>query len=131
VLNAAGENEKIGLITTVAAILNLVINAALIPLYGLIGAVAATIVSFLIITGYIIFYVRQHVDFSVPVRTGLLSAFATVLMTGALVLLPVTNMLQLVIYPVIGAVIYFVTMLTIGGITRSDINGVAGLVVSD
>jgi O-antigen/teichoic acid export membrane protein len=131
VLNAAEENEKIGLITTVAAALNLVINAALIPLYGLVGAVAATIVSFLLITGYVVFYVRQHVPFSVPVRTGLLSAVATGIMTGVLVFLPVSGVIRLAVYPIVGAVVYFVALLAMGGVTRNDLSNVAGLVASE
>jgi O-antigen/teichoic acid export membrane protein len=131
VLNAAEENEKIGLVTTVAAALNLVINAALIPLYGLVGAVAATIASFLLITGYVVFHVRQHVRFSVPVRTGLLSIVATGIMTGSLVLLPVSGVVRLGVYPVVGAVVYFVALLAMGGITREDLSGVAGLVASE
>lgn len=131
VLNAAEENEKIGFITTVSAVLNIGLNAVLIPLYGLLGAVVATICSFLIITGYVVYHIRQHVRFSAPLRTVLISFLATGAMSGGLLLLPVDGTLRLAAYPVVGVVIYSAVFLALGGATKAELSRALGLLTSE
>lgn len=131
VLNAAEENEKIGVITTLAAVLNLTSNAVLIPIYGLIGAVAATIGSVLLITGYVVYHVRQHVQFQWPLWTGLASIASTVVMVGSLLYLPVSQPLDLVVYPAVGAMVYFLMFVTLGGVSRQEISKAAEILRTD
>lgn len=131
VLNAAEENEKIGLITTLAAVLNIVTNVVLISMYGLLGAVVATVGAFLLITLYVVYHVRQHVRFALPLRTGLISLVATGVMTGVLLFLPVDRPFDLVAYPLVGSASYFTVFAALGGVSRRDISRIKDVIAAD
>ncbi|WP_436926717.1 lipopolysaccharide biosynthesis protein [Halosimplex amylolyticum] len=130
VLNALEENEIVAKGTTVALILNVVINVALLPVIGLLGAAVAMVVSMAARLVYVYFYVGQHISIDVPqVRIGK-AVLSSLVMTGVLlyvVNVPNTRMLRLVIYPIVGVLVYFSVVYLVGGIKRRDIHQIISL----
>lgn len=124
VLNAAKETEHVAIGTVVALATNLIFNIVLIPVIGLSGAAIAMIAGMFVRFIYVYYHVKSHIAISVP-RTRIVKfVFSSVLMT--LFLLYLTTSLdqviyQVIFYPIIGCIIYFVVVYYVGGVTKRDL----------
>ncbi|MFC5368577.1 lipopolysaccharide biosynthesis protein [Salinirubrum litoreum] len=121
ILHAAEQNTKVGFITTIAMIMNIALNLILVPNYELLGAVAATILSFTAITTYVGYSSWSKVKFSIPIKAGTYAVVGTVVMTVILLAIPVQGPLQVVVYPTLGAPVYFVIVFLVGGIKKQEL----------
>jgi O-antigen/teichoic acid export membrane protein len=126
ILTAAEETVKLGGINIFAATLNIVLNILLIPWAGLIGAALATATSQVVTAGYITYYARGRLDFSFPARSFVISIIGTTLMLGGLILIPLppSAVIQTVVYPVVGILIYFPLIIILGGTSWSELTSV-------
>jgi O-antigen/teichoic acid export membrane protein len=116
-LTAAEETKRIARITVVAVLVNLVLNVALIPIIGMIGAAIATLIAFWIRTGWLYYYVNDHLTIPIPIRGIGYSIFATIGMVTILYLLPIEHWLwELALYPPVGAIIFGTIFILIGGL---------------
>lgn len=111
------------LATLVGMISNLLLNPIFILQFGLIGAGAATTVSYLIAAGAYYQRVRKYIRIDVPYRPIIIQALSAVIM-GVVILissrsLPATD-LAVVLHVALGGVVYFLLLWTIPE-TRADI----------
>lgn len=122
ILKAAEETWKIGSIIVIAMVMNLCLNVVLIPTAGIVGAAIATLLSHILIASYILYHALEHLELSLPYLTIGKSFVASGLMAIGLLVLPFPYGMvgKLVVYPVVGVFVYAVTMVLIGGLTRSD-----------
>jgi len=124
VLKATKETQHMAISTVIALITNLLFNIVLIPLIGLAGAALAMIVGMFVRLVYIYYHVRPHITIVVP-RTKLIKfIFSSLLMSLLLLLLTRTQdqvLFQIVFYPIIGCIVYFVAVYYTGGITKRDL----------
>lgn len=130
VLNAAEETGKVAKGTMIAFLTNLGLNLALIPVVGLMGAAIAMAVSMAVRLGYIYYYVRQHIEIPIPTRRIVKSAFSSIVMAVVLVYLvttPDSAVIRLIVYPLVGAAVYFAVVYSVGGLTRGDIRQLRAL----
>jgi O-antigen/teichoic acid export membrane protein len=122
IINAAERNELLSNTSLAAAVANIALNVLLIPEFGIFGAAAATIISYSMITFYLLYWTRTRVPFRLSAGTFAKSLLSVTVMASTLLLIPLspTYPVQLVVYPIVGAIIYFAAMVLIGGIEREE-----------
>jgi O-antigen/teichoic acid export membrane protein len=114
-LNALNHPKDSFRVTAVAVVVNIALNVLLIPVLGIIGAALATLVSIALnaIFGYVV--LRKYISVTVekkPVFHILVAVVAMALVVGGIrLVVPVTNLWYLVGMVIIGAVVYFFTLL--------------------
>jgi O-antigen/teichoic acid export membrane protein len=133
VINAAERNPVLSNVYIFAAIGNLALNIVLIPLFDVFGAVAATTLAYTLITTYLVYWTRGRISYTLPVATTAKSIVATTGMVGLLWTVPPlgSNYLQMAVYPIFGAGIYFATMAVLGGIPWSDFHRIREIILED
>jgi O-antigen/teichoic acid export membrane protein len=115
--------------TGAAAGINVVLNALLIPTYGMIGAAAATSVGygsmfvFHVTCGHYLGY-RPLEDLRLPALVGTIVVAAPVIYLVDAVL--VNDYLSLAVVPVVGAVVYTVAAVSFGAVTVEELRSVTG-----
>lgn len=115
-LTAVEQTRTIAIITIVAVVINLLLNIALIPVVGVIGAAIATAVAFATRTVLLFMAVTNHLPIPLPIVGPVKSSIATVVMTIFLIVLPIEGWKRtLIIYPTIGVVVFSVVFILIGG----------------
>ena len=116
-LIASDRQNRFALALGVGAGVNLILNLALIPLYGLMGAAIATLVTEVVVFSLVYRYFSQIV--SIPLRGRLLRpALACVGMAAFLYFCPSWNVILLT---ALGAALYFALLFLLGGIERREI----------
>lgn len=128
-LAAAERTRKIALITSVAVILNIILNIVLIPEIGIFGAAVATTLSFGLRTGWLYYNVSKLINFKLPTPGLIKSGISTSAMTAVLYIIPVTKgLVQLIVYPILGAFIFVIIFLLINGPTEQELNKASELI---
>lgn len=122
ILTSVEKTDIIGKIVAVAASVNVLLNFVLIPAIGIYGAAVATLASSALILLFKLYYSYQELQFSIPTKVIAKSIFSTGVMYLALYLVPgeFSPFLQLLIYPLIGVVVYFTVLYLINGIDRDE-----------
>lgn len=121
-LAADEKTKKISLITFAVAFLNLVLNLILIPMIGLMGGAIATTVAFSIRLFYLIREVDKLFGFDLPWRSIANCSISSILMSLALVLIPITDWrLVLFLYPVIGVICYVLFIFLLREVTLEEV----------
>jgi len=108
----SGQTKKFVWALVVPVILNLGLNYILIPEYGLMGAVWATILSYSLAIILATILARRDYPLPLPIRAGAEIAFCSALMAAAVYVLPLSNMtpgfVTLVIKGSVGISVYIV-----------------------
>ena len=86
-----------------AAILNIVLNIALIPIFGISGAAVATVLSYAASSSTLFYQAKHEVKATFPIKTAITTASIAILMGVTLEFLDLSS---LVITVLLGAVIY-------------------------
>lgn len=125
VLSASEQTEKIAGITVTTAIGNVALNLALLPVIGLLGAVAATVLMQLLKTAYVFHVARRCVAFTVPTLPVVKSVIATVAMVGGLFVLPMRGtLIAVLVYPVVGVALYGTVLYLLDGFRLTELSAV-------
>jgi O-antigen/teichoic acid export membrane protein len=124
VLNAAEENIKLAKIVITASVMNILLNIILIPILGIFGAVVATLVSQLLVAGYIYANVKSKIDIQLPGRSIVRSVLATLLMAVILIFQPfvLSSIQKVILFPLIGVFVYLLTLFLIGEFSTREIS---------
>lgn len=112
-LGPSGKQAKNNYILIIGAILNVLSNSLLIPLYGALGAAYASVIAELIILFGYLYLAREFIKFSVFVKLGWRYLLGSILMYIILPFLSIGNsqILTLFIQISAGATIYIITIL--------------------
>lgn len=130
---AAMEKTPLSLyVNVVAVVLNIGLNVALIPAYGIIGAAVATFLSFLayLILGYAV--TQRHLAWRLPRKTMVNCGVATAFTVAVIVLASSLN-LSIVLFPVAAlcaALSYVVVLYKLGEFREGELTRVAAVVRS-
>ena len=103
-----------------AAILNIVLNIVLIPYIGIIGAAAATLVSYFIAFIITTIYSFKYFKFDFDLVFIMKSTVASVLMSACIFLINPSGILNVLITIVIGAIIYIGLLFVLKGIKKEE-----------
>ena len=123
ILTASEQTSKIGFAVVLAAAVNFTLNILLIPRYGLLGAAAATFISEILVTAIVYYFVGQEIHIPFPTRTLFAALGSAVVMSLVLYFLPTVSngIFEIIAYVIIGAVIYFAVMITVGEFSPREI----------
>jgi len=116
-LVACDRQNKVAIAVSVGAGVNLILNFALIPPYGLMGAAIATLVTQAVVTVLMYRYFSQVM--AIPIRGYFLRPVLACIGMGAFLYFgPGWNVILLI---ALGATIYFSLLLLLGGVTKREI----------
>lgn len=120
-LLTATHRERLNMyIILVCAILNILLNLALIPLYGAIGSSIASLLTIGLVNAVLmIYFIREDLRGAKILGPLVKVAISSVVMAAAILLINANN---LVLYVLMGAAVYFVTLLLIGGLSKDDVD---------
>lgn len=108
------------ILTSLSAIMNIILNIILIPVYGIVGAAIATVISYNF--GFFVGYcIRKTRKYNIEVFKSLRKPFLASLSMGV-VLLFLTDTFPWFLNIFIGVVVYLIVIFLIRGLDRNDIN---------
>ena len=114
------QTKKFALITLFSAIINLILNIVLVPMVGIIGAAFATLMTFVfyfIMNGMLSFkLLNLNIDFKFIFKSIISSA----VMGYCILLLNPIGAINIIISIGVGALIYFIMLITLKGFTRNE-----------
>lgn len=119
--------ENTGLIAKaiiIGVVANVSLNIVLIWFYGILGAAVATTFSHLLIFYFVYKYSTSKIGISVPkesIARCLLSAVAMLIVIH-LIMPELNNIGTVTMYPLVGALVYFVSLVIVGEINRNELN---------
>jgi len=128
ILYALGRDESVARVSVAAVFLNVLLNVALIPLHGVVGAAVESLYSFVLLGVVTAYYVNDEVRFRPPLRE-----FARVfLAAGAMIavvyqrdlIVPLTALFTFSLVG-IGAALFFFVLPLVSPTIRSDLRWVA------
>ncbi|AEG18376.1 polysaccharide biosynthesis protein [Methanobacterium paludis] len=114
------KTKILGNVWIFAAVLNVVLNILLIPYIGIIGAAAATLVSYFIAFIITTVYSFKYFKFDFDLVFIMKSIIASVLMSLCIFLINPSGILNVLITVIIGAVVYMGLLLVLKGIKKEE-----------
>lgn len=108
----------------VASAVNLLLNIALVPYWGIIAAAANTLIAYIILTGIIAFRARKY--FTFPLNFGFIvkCIFSSMIMTLCIWIFNPLDKIGLVVSIIIGIIIYFGTLLLLRGFKKEELRAI-------
>lgn len=121
VLFLVKKTKLIGSIWMMAALINVLLNLILIPIIGIVGAVVATLISFLLASTVTIFYANKYlkVDFDLNFITK--SIVASMIMSIIVSVMTPIGVIELLVSICFGAIIYFILLILMKGFKDEEI----------
>jgi O-antigen/teichoic acid export membrane protein len=106
----------------IAAALNVAINIVVIPKWGIIGAAATTLVSFLFILILVADFTFKHLKFPIDYAFLIKSILASVAMSIVILARTPASLIQIIAVIGISAVIYIIVLLVLRGFNKDEIS---------
>jgi O-antigen/teichoic acid export membrane protein len=119
VLVALGETTTVSLVRGGAAAVNTVLNIALIPLLGIIGAALATLASYLLVAAAMYRFANDRVGAGFDILEVGRVVCSAAIMTGVVFVVAPDSIVPAV---VIGVLTYFPTLVALGGLRVSEVS---------
>lgn len=123
ILTSAEKTGNISKAVVFSTVINIVLNVALIPRYGLEGAAVGTLISQTLLTVIIYLYSSKNITIPLPTKIFIKSIVAAGFMSLTLTLVPrfANPYIVLVVYPAVGSCTYFIMLYILGGISRQEL----------
>ena len=121
ILLSTKNTKTIGKTYLIGAVANIALNFLLIPQYSILGAAAATILSYMLV---FLMMLKSTYGFKFDWNLGFIakSIFASIIMAFIVKLIPVATLIGLIASMVAGIFVYFVVILLIKGINKTELN---------
>jgi len=121
IIHLAKKTELNVILLGTSAISNIILNIILIPYIGILGAAVATLISYSVLAAFTVFvsfkYLKFDIDWSFIVKSTISS---TIMVLLILKINPID--VSQVLYSIcIGAVVYFVSIVLLGGVTKTEL----------
>ena len=107
ILYLTEETKKILWINVVTATLNILLNIALIPYFGILGAGLSTCITFLLQTVIFYLYASRHFTFDLGLVDLLKICLCSFIFTGIVMMFTYQSFSSLIISSCLGAIVYF------------------------
>jgi len=119
-LTATNKQRTLMILTFLGAVLNIILNFILIPLFSYNGAAIATVSSELVVGLLMIFFIHKFQNVSFLLSDVIPKSLIAGLLMGAfLLILPNYTLILLVIF---AAILYFIVLYIVNGFEKEDIN---------
>ncbi len=125
------KTKIIGSIWIIAAIINFVINLTIIPLFGILGAAFATLISYTAVLVLFLIYSRKYLIFDMDLSFIGKSIFASTLITLLVYIFYPSNIIETIIIMGIGFTGYIIILLVLKGIKKDEISFFKNLILND
>lgn len=124
IITSAEKTSILGGAVSITFLLNIILNILLIPKFGLIGASIATFLSHFVLFAIITYYSFRLVDITVPALTFARASVSALLMGAVLLYIDIDVNIywNLLIYPIVGIVIFFTILIVLGEFSKSELN---------
>jgi len=126
-LNAMDKPRTSFYITAVSAVVNIILNVLLIPIFGISGAAVASLITMMMNAGLSYVMLKSLVHVRINTKSILNLIIAAFIMSGFILVYihisPIQNFIGLVLILALGALIYLVTVLGIDRSIRNDLKG--------
>jgi len=109
-----------GLIWMASAVLTLILNFALIPTFGIMGAALATLIAYVVSLVATVIYVSRHLSFPIDWKFAFKTIVASLLMSVIISFFSIEGMLQTVLAAVGGVTMYLIFMLLMKSFGQSE-----------
>lgn len=110
----------IGIAWGIAAVLNLGLNLLLVPRFGIIAAAITTLLAFAVAIGWVYYVSFKYLRFNIDWVSILKSLVASAVMSGVVLLFDPTRLLDLLFAIVAGALVYFIAIYLLRGISQQE-----------
>jgi O-antigen/teichoic acid export membrane protein len=120
-LRMSKKTSKIGLIVTITAILNLLLNFGLIPRYGILGAAIATLISYCFSASIIIIFSVKEMKFGINPHILLKTLCASFVIGVICYVWQPSSFIGLIFCIITSFITYFIILYLIGGIKIDEI----------
>jgi O-antigen/teichoic acid export membrane protein len=120
-----------GTVWLIAAVLNLSLNILFVPIFGILGAAAITLVAYLMAFILTLFYSSKQFKFDFDLIFIVKSLVASILMTGIIIWMNPQGILSIIITVIIGSVVYFIVLIILRGINREEFKFIKQLLSSE
>lgn len=122
VFNAKEMPEYSAYLITASMLLNVVLNYILINIYGIGGAALATLISRIFVVSFAIFLLYRVLRLRINVKVVLKPALCSMIMLGALLVIPEpTSLIAGIVEVTLGAIFYFALLFAVKGHTAEDV----------
>jgi len=122
VFNAKEMPEYSAYLITASMLLNVVLNYILINIYGIGGAALATLISRIFVVSFAIFLLYRVLRLRINVKVVLKPALCSMIMLGALLVIPEpTSLIAGIVEVTFGVIFYFALLFAVKGLTAEDI----------
>jgi O-antigen/teichoic acid export membrane protein len=110
-----------GIASIIAGLINLVLNIALIPYFGIVAAAITTLISYCIL-GFIMYYVsRKYMKFELNLSFIIKSVLASAVMIFIIEMLNPIGAVRILLAVGIGAIVYFCVLFLLKGFKKDEI----------
>lgn len=110
----------IGTIWIIAAVVNLILNITFVPILGIIGAAAMTLLTYTLATIITVYYAMKYFKFDFDLLFILKSIFASILMSTVIIFINPQGVLNIMITILICIIIYMGVLLILKGIKKEE-----------
>lgn len=122
ILTSSERTDIIGGSVVVSVVVNVILNILLIPKYGMLGAAVATFTSQILLFVIILRYCLIEITLNIPWSSIIRSFIATMVMGAFLSLITqYVDYNHLVLYPGVGILVYFSTLIILGEFSKSEL----------
>lgn len=121
ILQLVGKTKIIFRLLSLAALLNIILNAALIPFIGIVGAGVGSAIAYLVLGLLALMISRKYVKFDINLLFITKCFAASIIMSLVIWLLKPESILIVAISIIAGIFTYFVTLIIIKGFSRSEL----------
>lgn len=130
ILTSAKRTEIIGGSVLSTVVVNVVLNILFVPRFGILGAAVATLASHVLMFTIVLYFARSLIPIEIPWQTMGRSGLAAGAMAIVLLVidLDVSAATELVVYPAVGAFVYFACLQLLGEFSATEIDYVKGAV---
>lgn len=115
------------IITSISAIINIVLNIVLIPKIGIIGAAISTLISYLLLALIVTIWVQRSLSYNFDFKFLLKVMCATVIMAVILSFVKSSGIAQIIIYTGLGSLIYLLCILILKTFTKNETKLILGV----
>lgn len=117
-----------GIASIVAGLINLILNIALIPYFGIIAAAVTTLLSYGIL-GFIMYYIsRKYMKFELNLSFILKSVVSSIIMIFVIRMLSPIGAVMILLTVGIGAVVYFCALFLLKGFEREELKIISEII---
>ena len=127
ILIVAKRTRLVFVLVSLSAAMNLVLNVIFIPDYGIIAAAITTLIAYLALLSFTIYFSRQYIKFEIPYDFIGKSVLASLVMTSVLYWVNPTGVFYVGLMILVGVGVYFGVLVLLKGFGKEEVGFLKGI----